>query len=116
MNSLLKPLKIEYLAIEQTGKLDSIIEQKFARLNNVCDYIIKCQVKIANITHNRQKQSNSLYMASISITTPEGFDIYTLRSPQNKQNDSVEKAIADVFAMIYRKLIELKLENQFKLV
>ena len=112
----MKSLEIEYLAVNQTSELDHVIEQKFARLNRVCNYILKCQVKIANIAHNKRKQTNSLYMVSINITMPEGFDVYTLRSPQNQQNDSIDRAISDVFAMIYRKLIELKLENEFQLI
>ena len=116
MNSLNKPLEIEYLAINQTSELDRIIEQKFARLHNVCEHILKCQIRIANIARNKRRQPNSLYMVSINITMPEGFDVYTLRSPQEQQSDSIEQAIADVFAMIYRKLIELNLENNFQLI
>ena len=111
MNNTAKSLEIQYLAIEKTPELDSIIEQKFARLNKVCNYILKCQIKIANITRYKQKKASSLYMASINITMPEGFDLYTLRSPQNQKTDSIEGAISDVFATIYRKLIELKLES-----
>lgn len=109
MNSLTIPLEIQYLAIEQTSELNSVIEQKFARLNKVCNYITKCQVKIADLARSRQKNSNG-FMISINLTMSEGFDIYTLRSPQDRPTDSIDRAISSVFAAVYRKLIELELE------
>ena len=113
MNSLKKYLEIEYLAVDKTSEIENIIKQKFERLCNVCNYILKCKVKVANIAIEKNAASQFSYMVSISITMPEGFDVYTLRIPQ-EQNDSVEQAISDVFATIYRKLIELKLESQLQ--
>lgn len=115
MNSLKRYLEVEYLAIDKTLEIEDVIKQKFERLHSVCNYILKCKVKVANIGIQKKSASKFSYMVSISITMPEGFDVYTLRFPQN-ENDSVEQAIADVFAMIYRKLIELKLESQLQIV
>lgn len=109
MNGLVKSLEINYLSIDPTSELDSIIREKYTRLKNVCGHISKCQIKVANIAKNK-KQVNNSYLISVSITMPEGFDVYTLRFPQINNNDSLERAIADVFAKIYRKLIELRLE------
>ena len=113
MNSLKRYLEVEYLAIDKISEIENAIEQKFARLFNVCNCILKCKVKVANIGIQKKTASKFSYMVSINITMPEGFDVYTLRFPQNEQNDTLEQAISDVFAMIYRKLIELKLESQF---
>ena len=114
MNSLRKYLEIEYLAVDRTSEIDNIIKQKFKRLRNVCSHILKCKVKVANIAVPKNAASQFLYMVSISITMPEGFDVYTLRIPQKEQNDSVEQALSDVFAMLYRQLIELELESKLQ--
>ena len=115
MNSLKRYLEIEYLAVDKTSQIENMIKQKFDRLLTVCNYILKCKVKVANIAIQKNAASQFSYMVSISITMPEGFDVYTLRIPQ-QHNDSVEQAISDVFATIYRKLIELELEKQLQLV
>ena len=114
MNSFKRCLEIEYLSVDKTLEIENIVKYKFERLCNVCNYILKCKVKVANIAIQKNVASRFLYMVSISITMPEGFDVYTLRIPQKEHTDSVEQAISDVFATIYRKLIELKLESQLQ--
>jgi|GEM_PF-2149807 len=109
MNTLLQSLEVNYLAIEKTSKIELIISDQFARLKSVCNYIQQCKINVANIASQINKPIDSAYLVSINITMPEGFDLYTLRTPQANSNDSIEDAIADVFAMIYRKLIEVKL-------
>lgn len=112
MKTLANPLTINYLALEETSEVDSIIKDKFTRLIQVCHEVQNCQVKVANIAKYKATQTNYSYLVSINLSLPEGVDLYTLRLPQPAAEDSVKGAIADAFAMIYRKLIELQLEKK----
>ena len=109
MSTRVKSLEVSCLAVEQTYKLESIIFEQFARLKKVCNYIQECKINVANIANRQETSIDFAYLISINLTMPEGLELYTLRTPQINSNDSIEKAIADVFAMIYRKLIEVKL-------
>lgn len=111
MNALLFPLEIDYLAIEKTAEIDSIIEKKFARLSERCDRIQNCKVKIANVARHQKTKIGCSYLISISLNLGGGISLYVLRSPQPLAEDFVESALADAFAKIYRKLIELRFEN-----
>ena len=111
MNATLSPLALDYLAIEKTAEIDSIIEKKFARLSERCDRIQNCKIKIANVARYQKNKTNCSYLISISLSLAEGISLYVLRSPQLLAEDFVESALADAFAKIYRKLIELRFEN-----
>lgn len=111
MNTIVKSLDVNYLNIEKTSAIDLMLEEKFARLRQVCNYVLNCRVKVANIARHRKTSTNYSYLISISLNLPEGIDLYALRSPQPLAEDSIEKAIADAFAKIYRKLIELQFEE-----
>ena len=111
MTTLAQSLEVQCLAAEQTSKLELMISEQFARLKSVCDYIQECKVNIVNVARHQKTPIDFAYLVSINITMPEGFDLYTLRTPQENRDDSIEDAIYDVFAMVYRKLIEVKLER-----
>ena len=112
MNTLLKKIlniNINYLDIEKTSEINLIIEDKFAKLRQVCARI-SSHLKLANIARHRKTATNYSYLISIGLNLPERIGLYALRLPQSIE-DSIEKAIAEVFAKIYRKLIELQLGN-----
>ena len=110
MNTLTKPVQIKYLAVEKTSEIDVIIQARFARLKQVYSQIQDCQVKVANIARHKKTEFKYSYLVSINLTLLEGVNLYTLRCPRRLKEDSLKRAIADAFAMIYRKLIELQLE------
>lgn len=111
MNTLVSPLAINHLGIEKTAEIDLTIQKKFARLNERCDRIQNCKVKIANVARHQKTALDRSYLVSISLFLREGISLYILRSPQLITEDCAESAVADAFAKIYRKLIELQLEN-----
>ncbi|MGF1591225.1 MAG: HPF/RaiA family ribosome-associated protein [Pleurocapsa sp.] len=111
MKTLANPLITNYLALEETLEVDSLIKDKFSRLSQVCHEVQNCQVKVANIARHKAKKTNYAYLVSINLSLPEGVELYTLRSPQPEAEDSLQGAIADAFARIYRQLIELQLKK-----
>ncbi|MEM7761327.1 MAG: hypothetical protein AAF298_24840 [Cyanobacteria bacterium P01_A01_bin.40] len=108
-----RALKIDNLFIKITPELESNLQHKYQRLRQVCDRIERCQIKLADLAQSSFKSKNCAYLISINLTMTEGFDVYTLRFPKSSQHESIEQAIADIFARTYRKLIELKLEENF---
>lgn len=112
MTSSSVSLAIDYLAVEETSENNSVIIAKFARLKQVCNRILGCKIKVANIARYKAMDTNCSYLVSISLNLSEGVELYTLRSPQPFSEDSFKIAIADAFARIYRKLIELRFESE----
>lgn len=113
MNTLAKPLVINYLAIAETSEVNSLIESKFTRLKRVYKNLKNCQIKIANIAQHKKTTIKNSYLVSISLDLPDGVHLYTLRSPQTIGEDSLSSAISDAFARIYRQLIELQFEKDY---
>ena len=111
MITYLTPLQIDYLAIEKTLETDSLIGDMFARLKQVCNQVLSCKVRVANIARNQATATNCSYLVSISLSLSEGVELYTLRSPQPLSEDSLKSAISDAFAGTYRQLIELQFEK-----
>ena len=110
----MKPLSINYLGIEETAAIQSAIEHKFKRLEQVCNSIRACQVKLAATAIDSERSASSSYLVSVSLRLPQGVELYSLRLPANSQ-DSLKQAIADVFARIFRQLIELQIEENYLL-
>ena len=75
----------------------------------VYSQIQDCQVKVANIARHRKTAYKYSYLVSIDLTLAEGVNLYMCFPQVSKDSPS---AIADAFAMIYRKLIELQFNNK----
>ena len=107
------PLTIDYLAIEKTPETNYLIENMFARLKQVCNQVLACKVRVANVAQYNTANTNSSYLVSVSLSLSEGVELYTLRSPQPLSEESFRSAIADAFARAYRQLIELQFEQKY---
>lgn len=111
MNNSTEPLAINYLGIRETAEVKSIVEHQFSRLRQVCNSIQACKVKLVNVAHGSTRSIGQSYLISISLHLAQGVELYSLRQPSGLQ-DSITKAIADVFAQIFRQLIELQVEEK----
>lgn len=112
MNNVVKPLAIDYLGITEIIESNSIVEDKFSRLTAVCDRIKTCTVKVAKVASDSMQSKDSSYLVSINLCLSEGIELYTLRSPLPFE-DSFSVAVADAFAKMYRRLIELQVEEKY---
>jgi len=86
MNNLVKPLAINYLEIAETAEIGSIIEMKFSRLRQVCNYIQTCQIKLANVAYNSTQSVGHSYSLGISLHLSQGVELYSLRLPSGSQD------------------------------
>ena len=115
MDNAVKPLVIDYLGITEIIESNSIVEDKFSRLITVCDRIKTCSVKVAKVATNSVQPKDSSYLVSINLRLSEGVELYTLRSPLPFK-DSFSIAVADAFAAMYRRLIELQVEEEYSVL
>ena len=114
MDSANNLLAINYLGMAETAEINLIIGHRVNRLKQACRQIETCKMRVANVARKAVGEHNHAYLISISLCLANGIELYTLRSPLS-QKDSIEVAIADVFARIYRQLIELQVEEKYLL-
>jgi ribosomal subunit interface protein len=81
------PLEVTYRGVEKTGAIDTLIHEKVAKLERVCDYINSCQIAVEK-EHDRPT-SGSPYRVRIDITLPPSHEIVAESSP-SEQNQYVE--------------------------
>lgn len=100
------PLEITYRDVTKTDALDSLVHEKIAKLERVCDYINSCHIAIEKI-HDRPS-SGSPYRVRLDITVPPGHELVAESNPSgNNQYTEVDTVIRDAFSMAERQLKEL---------
>lgn len=105
-------LQVNHLNIQNTPEVKLVISSHYQRLRKACDRIKKCQIRMVNIARNRKLKAENSYLVSINLTMAGGFDLYILRSPKENHQESLQIAITEAFAQVYRRLIELRLEEK----
>ena len=114
MDTANNQLAINYLGIVETAEINLIIRHRVNRLKQAYRQIETCKMRVANVDRKVLGEQSHAYLISISLGLANGIELYTLRSPL-PQKDSIEIAIADIFARIYRQLIELQVEEKYLL-
>lgn len=100
------PPEITYRDVTKTAALDSLVHEKIAKLERVCDYINSCHIAIEKI-HDRPS-SGSPYRVRLDITVPPGHELVAESNPSgNNQYTEVDTVIRDAFSMAERQLKEL---------
>jgi ribosome-associated translation inhibitor RaiA/cold shock CspA family protein len=100
------PLEITYLDVEKTDALETLIREKVAKLEQVCNYMNSCRVGIEK-THDRPK-SGSPYRVRIDITVPPSHEIAAVKNPgEGNQYDPLEAVIRSAFDAARRQLVKL---------
>ena len=100
------PLEITYLDVEKTDALETLIREKVAKLEQVCNYMNSCRVGIEK-THERPK-SGSPYRVRIDITVPPSHEIVAVKNPgEGNQYDPLEAVIRSAFDAARRQLVKL---------
>lgn len=100
------PLEITYLDVEKTDALETLIREKVAKLEQVCNYMNSCRVGLEK-THDRPK-SGSPYRVRIDITVPPSHEIAAVKNPgEGTQYDPLEAVIRSAFDAARRQLVKL---------
>lgn len=103
--------EITYRNIEKTEAINSLIQEKIAKLEQFCDYMNSCRVVIEKAhTH---PDSGSPYKVSIDITIPHGREIAVNHNPdKGKQYPPLEVVIRDAFEAARRQVVGLSTEQK----
>jgi cold shock CspA family protein len=108
------PLEITYRDIDKSDAIDSLVHEKVAKLEQVCNYISSCHIAIEKI-HDRPK-SGSPYRVRIDMTVPPSHELVAESNPgEGVQYDALDVVIRDAFDAARRQLKELN-ERQRKRV
>ena len=103
--------EITYRDIEKTEKINSLVLEKIAKLEQFCDYINSCRVVLEKAHEN--PSSGSPYSVSIDITIPHGRELAVTHNPdKGKQYPSLEEVIRDAFEAARRQLVSITTEQK----
>lgn len=100
------PPEITYRDVEKTEALDTLVNEKIAKLEKVCNHISSCHIAIEKI-HDRPK-TGSPYRVRLDITVPPGHELVAESNPADSvQYVEVDTVIRDAFSQATRQLKKL---------
>ena len=103
--------EITYRHLEKTDAIQSLVEEKIAKLEQFCDYMNSCRVVIEK--DNDNPSSGSPYRVSIDITIPHNREIAVVEHPNvGKQYPPLEAVIRDAFEAARRQLVSISTEQK----
>lgn len=96
-------LEITYRDVEKTAAIESLVQEKIAKLERLCDYINSCHIAIEKV-HDRPK-SGSPYRVRIDLTMPPSHELVADSNPaENNQYVELDTVIRDAFSKMERQL------------
>lgn len=96
-------LEVTYRDVEKTAAIDSLIQEKIAKLERLCDYINSCHIAIEK-AHDRPK-SGSPYRVRIDLTLPPSHELVADSNPSDtNQHVELDTVIRDAFSKMERQL------------
>src|SRR4028119_1293700 len=90
------PPEITFRGVEKTAGLEALVQEKIAKLEEVCNYISSCHIAIEK--PNESTSNGSPYRVRVDITVPPGHELVAESKPgEGPQYDAGEIAIRDAF-------------------
>lgn len=103
--------EITYRNVEKTNALDKLVNEKVAKLEQVCNHISSCHIVIEKI-HDRPR-SGSPYRVRIDMTVPPGHELVAESNPADEnQYAPVDAVIRDAFKAAVTQLTKLNKRQQ----
>lgn len=97
------PPAITYRNLDKTNAIDNLVNEKIAKLEQVCNYISSCHIAIEKI-HDRPSQG-SPYRVRIDMTVPPGHELVAESNPNDvNQYPPLDAVIRDAFNAATRQL------------
>ena len=100
------PLEISYRDVEKTDHIESLVRQKVAKLEQICDYMISCRVAIEQ-SQQRQQTGNPYRVRIIVRVPPEHEMVVTRVSAKEDREEPLPTVIRKAFEAMRRQLQEL---------
>lgn len=106
------PLEVTYRGVEKSDAIDTLIDEKVEKLEEVCDYINSCHIAIEK-PHDRPSHG-SPYRVRLDITVPPGHEIIAENNQsEGDQYQPLNAAVREAFDAARRQLRKLaKRQNE----
>lgn len=100
------PLEMTFRGLEETDDIKQLIAKKVAKLEDICDYVIRCRVAV-EVPHHHQRSGNP-YRVVVEIKVPHRHDIIVRReSGQGDMHEPLPSVLRRAFEAARRELQEL---------
>lgn len=99
------PLEVGFKGVEKTDRVDALIREKVAKLEQVCNYLVSCRITVE--APQQAQQSGNPYRVRLTMRVPPGHDLVVKREMGGEDmHDSLDTVLRDVFSKGRRKLQE----------
>ena len=99
-------LEVTYRDVEKSEAIDTLIHEKLAKLERICNYISSCHIAIEKI-HDRPSHG-SPYRVRLDMTVPPGHELVADVNPSERnQYVRLDTVIRDAFSTAERQLKDL---------
>lgn len=99
-------LEISYRDVEKSAAIETLIQDKMAKLERLCDYISSCHIAVEKI-HDRPSYG-SPYRVRLDLTVPPGHELVAESNPTDtNQYVNLDTVVRDAFSKAERQLKEL---------
>jgi len=105
------PPEVTYRGVEKTAAIATLINEKIAKLEQVCDHISSCHIVIEK--EQDRPRDRSPYRVRLDITVPPGHELAAESHMGNRtQYAEVDVVIRDAFDKAWRQLRDLSRQQK----
>ena len=105
------PPEITYRGIERSEAIDTLINEKIAKLEQVCDHISSCHIAIEK--DQDRPRNKSPYRVRLDITVPPSHEVVAQSNIAiSKQYVGLDTVIRDAFEKAWRQLRDLSRQQR----
>lgn len=100
------PLEISFRGVAKTEDIESLIREKAAKLEQICDYLSSCSIALES--PQEHQEAGSPFRVRISMRVPPGHELVVKReSGHGDMHDELPKVVRDAFQAARGQLQEL---------
>lgn len=100
------PPEVSFRGVERNPQLETFLDRRIDRLEEICDYINSCRVAIEK-PHEHQRQGNP-FRVRLDVTVPPGKELAaTAGQLDNDHHDDLRTVMVDAFEAMEGQLREL---------
>ena len=105
------PLEIAYRNVEKTDRIDDLIRQKVAKLEQVCDHLVSCHVAVEK--PQEHQESGNPYRIRIDMRVPPQHELVVKQnSGEGEMHEGLDTVVRRAFERAQRQLRDLTEQQQ----
>ena len=86
------PPEITYRNVEKNQNIENLIQQKIAKLEQVCNYMTSCHVAIER--RHQHQQTGNPYRVRLDVRVPPGHELVTKRISTEEEREEPLPTVA----------------------